>query len=146
MGYALLADLIVVVHLIVVTFVVGGLLVILVGATRRWAWVCNPCFRIAHLATIVLVALQATLGVACPLTSWEYALRHRAGQLVETDISFVGRLVRGVIFYEAPPWAFTVCYVLFALLVIAALFIVPPTWSGPHRRRTGSNPYGSPRG
>ncbi|MHC4587910.1 MAG: DUF2784 family protein [Planctomycetota bacterium] len=64
----------------------------------------------------------------CPLTEWEYALRDRAGQVYESDISFMGRVVRSVLFYEAPPWAFTVAYVLFALVVIATLIFVPPRW------------------
>ena len=66
-----------------------------------------------------------------------HALRHRAGQVVESDISFMGRLVRGVLFYEAPAWAFTTAYVLFALLVIATLILVPPRRRRPRRRGAG---------
>ena len=132
MGYALLADLLVLVHLLIVGFVIGGLVAIVVGAFRRWGWVRNPVFRLCHVAAIVFVATNAVAGVLCPLTQWEYALRDRAGQVVESDISFMGRLVREVIYYEAPPWAFTTAYVLFALVVIATLILVPPRgWHAP---------------
>jgi hypothetical protein len=128
MGYALLADLLVLVHLLFVCFVIGGLVAIVVGAVRRWGWVRHPVFRLCHAAAIVIVAADAVAGVLCPLTEWEYALRDRAGQIVQSDISFMGRLVRGVLFYEAPTWAFTAAYVLFALVVIATLILVPPRW------------------
>jgi len=134
MGYALLADLLVLVHLLIVCFVIGGLVAIAVGAVRRWDWVRHPVFRLSHVAAIVVVAANAVAGVLCPLTEWEYALRERAGQIVESDISFMGRLVRDVLFYEAPPWAFTAAYVLFALVVIATLILVPPRWRRPRRR------------
>jgi hypothetical protein len=134
MGYALLADLLVLVHLLFVGFVIAGQVAIVVGAFRRWGWVRNPIFRIAHAAAIVIVAAQAVGGVPCPLTEWEYALRERAGQVYESDISFMGRIVRGVLFYEAPAWVFTTAYVLFALVVLATLVLVPPKWKWPDRR------------
>ncbi|MHC4217389.1 MAG: DUF2784 domain-containing protein [Planctomycetota bacterium] len=136
MGYALLADLLVLTHLLFVGFVIGGLVAIVIGAFRGWGWVRNPLFRICHTAAIVFVALNALTGVLCPLTEWEYALRDRAGQVFESDISFMGRLVREVLFYEAPPWAFTTAYVLFALLVIATFVIVPPRWHAQRSRRS----------
>ncbi len=126
MIHGLLADLLVAVHLLFVAFVVGGQACIVAGAVRRWRWIRNAWFRLAHLGAIVFVALEAVAGSICPLTRWEWALRARAGQAVEDDISFVGRLLRAVIYYELPPVAFTVAYVAFALLVLATLFIVPP--------------------
>ena len=132
MVYALLADLLVFVHLLLVGFVIGGQIAIVVGAVRKWNWIRNPVFRLGHTAAIVLIAANAVAGILCPLTEWEYALRDRAGQVVETDISFMGRLVRGVLFYELPTWVFTLAYVLFALVVIATLIFVPPRW--PWRR------------
>jgi hypothetical protein len=134
MGYALLADLLVLVHLLIVGFVIGGLVAIVVGAVRHWHWIRNPVFRLGHVAAIVFIATNALAGVLCPLTEWEHALRHRAGQVVESDISFMGRLVRGVLFYEAPAWSFTTAYVLFALVVIATLVLVPPRWRRPRQR------------
>ncbi len=137
MGYALLADVIVVVHLLFIVFVVGGEAAVLVGARLRWRWVRNPVFRSLHVLAIVIVAVDAVAGVLCPLTEWEHAMREKAGQQVEHDISFVGRLVRGVIYYELPAWVFATIYVLFAGLVIATLLLVPPRW---RRQRRASPP------
>ena len=128
MGYALLADLVVIVHLAYVAFVIAGTVLVLMGALLRWRWIRNPVFRVLHLLAIALVVVQATVGAICPLTEWEAALRRRAGQQVEADISFVGRLVRDVLYYDVSPRALTIIYVLLALLVVATLLIVPPRW------------------
>lgn len=123
--YALLADIIVLFHFCYVGFTVGGELIILLGGRVHWRWVRNLAFRIVHLAAVVLVAVEALAGEACPLTTWEYRLRLAAGQHVEQQISFVARLVRSIIFYNFPAWVFLVAYVGFALLVGATFFIVP---------------------
>ncbi|HUX14537.1 MAG TPA: DUF2784 domain-containing protein [Spirochaetia bacterium] len=126
MNPASAADLIVTVHLLYVGFTVGGEILILPGGILRWKWVHNLPFRIAHLAAMALVAVEALAGVSCPLTVWEYALRQRAGQHVDSQISFVGRLIREIIFYNFPPWFFTILYVGFTLLVGLTLLLVPP--------------------
>ncbi len=120
-----LADLVLAVHLLFVLFVVGGLGLIWAGAAAGWHWVRNFRFRIAHLAAICFVALEAALGVICPLTAWEDALRG-----ARTETSFVARWVHRVLFYSFPEWVFTTVYVLFALAVAVTLWLVPPRRRG----------------
>ena len=116
-----LADIVLIVHFLFVAFVVGGLALIWVGAASGWAWVRNFWFRVAHLAAIVFVAGEALIGVWCPLTVWEDALRG-----VHGEKSFVARWIHRLLFYDFPGWVFTVAYVLFALVVIATLVWLPP--------------------
>jgi len=116
-----LADLILIIHFAFVLFVVGGLLMIWVGAAAGWRWVRDFRFRIAHFAAIGFVAAEALFGMVCPLTIWEDALR---GTHIET--SFVARWLHRVLFYSFPEWMFTIAYVLFALAVAATLWLVPP--------------------
>jgi hypothetical protein len=125
-GFALLADLIVVVHLCYVGFTLGGEIVILLGGPLRWRWVRNLSFRIVHLASVALVAVEALAGAQCPLTTWEYQLRVMAGQRVEGQISFIARLVRSLIFYDFPAWVFLAAYVGFAILVGLSFVLVAP--------------------
>ena len=125
MGYALPADVLVILHLGVVIFVVGGEIAVLAGAGRGWRWVRNIWFRATHLGVVGIVAAQAALGYWCPLTVWEYELRERAGQQPE-EIGFIARMARGLIYYDAPAWVFTTLYVVFAGLVVATLVLVPP--------------------
>jgi len=128
-GYALLADLIVILHLIYVLFAVGGQLAIILGWALHQAFSRNPAFRLWPLAAVAIVAVEASIGLFCPLTLWEYNLRQLAGQRVDKDISFVGRLVRLIIFYDLPDWAFTALHISFGLLVILTFILVPPRFS-----------------
>ena len=116
-----LADLILVAHFLFVAFVVGGLALVWIGAAAGWQWVRNLWFRAAHLAAIAFVAGEALLGIWCPLTIWEDALRG-----VRAEKSFVARWIHRVMFYDFPGWTFTVAYVLFALVVVATWFLVRP--------------------
>jgi hypothetical protein len=125
MGYRLLADLIVAIHAAYVGFVVIGLLLILIGLACRWQWVRNWWFRAAHLIAILIVAAESLLDIPCPLTEWEYRLRTLGGQAVGGG-TFMGDLLHNLIFYDAPPWAFTFAYVAFALAVLLTFVLAPP--------------------
>jgi hypothetical protein len=125
MGYALLADLVVIVHLAYVAFVVLGQAAICAGAVFGWSWVRNARFRVVHLAAIVLVALESLLGIVCPLTRWENQLRQWAGE-ASAEESFVARGVHAVLFYQWPESVFTGIYVAFAAAVALTLWLVPP--------------------
>ena len=118
------ADVVLVTHLVFVLFIVGGLPAIWIGAARSWHWVRNFKLRVAHLAAISFVALEALLDMACPLTLWEDALRGAA-----TETGFVARWLRRLLYYSLPDWVFTSAYVLFALLVAVTWWRVPPRHS-----------------
>jgi hypothetical protein len=116
-----MADAVLVVHFLIVAFIVGGLVLVWVGAPLGWGWVRNPWFRYLHLGAIAFVAAEALLGIACPLTVWEDLLR--GGLRPE---SFVGRWVRAVLYYRAPEWVFTTLYVGWAAATLVTLRAVPP--------------------
>jgi polyferredoxin len=85
----------------------------------------NFWFRAAHLAAIVFVAGEALLGIWCPLTVWEDALRG-----VHAEKSFIARWIHRVLFYDLPAWTFTLAYVLFGLVVAATWWWLPPKKRG----------------
>lgn len=124
-----LADAILALHVGIVAFVVLGTLAIVAGAIRAWPWVRNRTFRIAHLALMVFIALQAWLGRSCPLTVWEQALRKRAGQATYGE-SFIEYWLSRLIFFDAPWGLFVAAYTAFAALVIACWWRVPPRRRG----------------
>ncbi|SRR5690606_8500635 len=125
MPYGLLADFVLIVHFGVVVFIVGGLAVILLGNRIGWRWVNDRRFRVAHVAAIGYVVVQAWLGRICPLTTLESWLRVKAGES-GYGTSFIEHWVQRLIFYDAPLWVFAVAYTLFALLVAAAWWRYPP--------------------
>jgi len=126
--YALLADIIVIIHFGYVSFVVFGLLIILLGGVLRWRCIRNFWFRAVHLTTILIVVFESLIGMMCPLTVWEYDLRIAAGQQNVSDVSFVARLVHQLMFFEFPPIVFTVGYCLFGLAVLGSWWLYPPTF------------------
>jgi hypothetical protein len=118
---ALLADLVLVLHFAIAGFIVAGLAFTWLGAALGWRWVRNRCFRLTHLAAITFVAAEALLGIVCPLTALEDALRYGAGER-----SFVARWVSRLLYYDLPEWVFSSGYVAAALATIAAWWVVPP--------------------
>ncbi len=119
-----MADALLVLHFLIAGFIVAGLILVWIGAafgsTTRWAWIRNPWFRYLHLAAIVFVAIEALLGIACPLTLWEDLLR--GGVRPE---SFVGRWVHRLLYYNAPEWLFTTLYAAWAAATLITLRFVP---------------------
>jgi hypothetical protein len=117
----MLADIIVVIHLLIVVFIVGGVPVVYLSVALRWAWVRRWTWRVMHLGAILFVVAESLLGIACPLTVWEDAVRgghQRAG--------FIERRVHYVMFYQAPTWVFATAYVPFAAVVLGTWIAVPP--------------------
>jgi hypothetical protein len=121
-----LADLILLIHFGFVAFVVLGFVVIWIGYFRRWNFVRNIWFRVAHLAAMGYVALEAIAGLTCPLTAWEARLRVIAGQADRYEGSFIQHWVHRFIFFDVPEWIFTVVYLGFFALLLLTFWIVRP--------------------
>ena len=130
--FSALADVALITHVAFIAFVVVGLLVILLGGMRGWNWVRNPWFRLLHLVSIGVVVVQAWLGIICPLTTLEMALREKAGDSTY-DGTFVAHWLQSLIYYEAPPWVFAVSYTVFGLAVVGS-------WLKFRPRRFGERP------
>lgn len=120
-----MADFIVSIHFLYVSFTVFGEFLILIGGIFKWHWVRIRIFRIIHLIAVLIVAIESLSGILCPLTQIEYELRRRAGQRTEDNISFVARLIRKLIFYDFPESFFILLYVGFGLMVILTFIFIP---------------------
>ena len=123
--YRLLADLILITHFAYVLFIVGGVAVIWIGHARGWTFVRGPWFRFTHLAMMALVAIEAGIGMICPLTEWEGRLRAAGGEAVHEE-SFIGHWVHRLMFFDLSPAFFTVAYLGFLALILFTLWRVPP--------------------
>lgn len=135
-----LADLVLALHVGFAAFVVLGLAAILAGAALGWGAVRDPRFRALHLAAIVVVAAESWGGVVCPLTTLEMHLRERAGDATYSG-AFVAHWLERVLYWRAPPWAFTVGYTLFGTAVVAGWWMVPPR---PFRARSAADAAARP--
>jgi hypothetical protein len=125
LSYSFFADIVVVLHLAYASFVVFGFVGILLGRYLNWGWTRGFRFRLAHLACTAFVAVEALLGVSCPLTVLENRLLQAAGK-TGYEQSFIGNLTSHLLYYEAPEWIFTLIYISLTLLVILAYRKSPP--------------------
>lgn len=125
MSAVLLADLLLLAHVVVVLFITGGLVVIGVGGFRSWGWVRGFRWRLLHLAAMGFVALGAVVGRVCPLTVWESALRQRAGQ-PGYEVGFVQHWLERILYHDWPEWVFTLLYLIVFGLILLAWRRVPP--------------------
>lgn len=123
--YLLAADAILIIHVLFASFVVVGLILIILGKPCGWYWVRNPWFRLAHVAAISVVTLQSWFGALCPLTILEKQLRLHAGEAVYAG-SFISHFLEAILYYRAPMWVFTLCYTLFGSIVVASWIWVRP--------------------
>jgi len=123
--YQLLADVVLTLHFAVVAFVVGGVVLVILGNLAGWRWVNALGFRLVHLAAIAMVVAEAWLGATCPLTRLEMWLRAQA-RAVTYSSGFIEHWVQRLLYYEAPAWVFALAYTLFGLLVVALWFRFPP--------------------
>ena len=125
LAYLIAADVMLFVHCLFVAFVVLGLVAILAGKPLGWHFVRGFKLRLVHLAAIFVVTLQSWLGVICPLTTWEMALRRMAG-VATYEGAFVAHWLQALLYIDAEPWVFTAAYSLFGLLVVISWFWVKP--------------------
>ena len=89
MPYRILADTVVVMHL-------GFMVFVALGALLVWRW---PRLAWAHLPALAWGAGSLSVGLACPLTAAEKAMRRRAGD-EDYQGGFVDHYVEDVVYPE----------------------------------------------
>ncbi|MGI9000993.1 MAG: DUF2784 domain-containing protein [Pseudonocardia sp.] len=127
MGYRLLGDAVMLVHF-------GFLVFLIVGGFLAWRW---PRLIVVHLVTAAWGLLSVTVGVTCPLTTWEDALRRRVDGL-GLERGFIDTYLTGVV-YPAE-------YLRTVQLVVAALVVVSWVGFAVRRRAVRGSTRASPGG
>ncbi len=122
-GDVALAEAVLAVHAAIIAFNLFGLIAIAVGAWRGWRFVRAPLWRMLHLGSFCVVALQAIAGRACFLTAWEDALSR-----TPSAQPLIMRWVNGLIFWPLPMWVFNALYLALFACVVTLFWLVPPRW------------------
>jgi hypothetical protein len=135
-AFGVLADVVLALHVLLVGFVVGGLVLVVLGNLRGWRWVNNLWFRIAHLAAIVTVVAESWLGIVCPLTTLEMWLRAQSGAAGYSG-GFVEHWLQRLLYYDAPPSVFVVVYTAFGVAVAVSWWYFPPAAGRDRNHRKG---------
>lgn len=120
-----LASFVLYAHFAVVVFNVFWIIAIPAGAWLKWSFIRSFWWRVAHLALLGVVALQAMIGALCFLTIWQSSLIRAAGG-PSGETSLVDELVTRAIFWPLPMWAFVVLYVAALVFSGAMWWLVPP--------------------
>jgi hypothetical protein len=110
--YQLLADLVVLVHVVFVVFaVLGGLLA---ARWRRLVWI--------HLPAVIWAALVEVLGWACPLTPLENWLRRKGGQGVYPS-DFIAHYVLPILYPEGLTREVQIALGVIVVLINSAVYV-----------------------
>ena len=103
----MIADLILSIHFCVVIFVVFGLLIMPIGCLFNLNWTRNRSMRSIHLALMGFITLETLLGITCPLTYFENAMRG-----VDYNPSFVSYWILSLVYWDLPTYYFRTVYIL----------------------------------
>jgi nitrate/nitrite transporter NarK len=121
----LLADIVLLLHAGYAAFVIVGLLAVPLGGWLNWRWVRARSLRVVHVLCTTIVAVEALVGMICPLTWLEHVLLVASGA-AGYERSFIGQLVYQLLYYDAPAWMFTLAYTVVAVTVALLYHYVPP--------------------
>jgi hypothetical protein len=108
-------------HLAIILFNLFGLFAVPVGAVCGWRFVRRRWWRVLHVASLGLVALQAAFGRACILTLWQARLGR-----ARMPAPLIRRWVEGIIYWRLPLWVFAALYVLVFGYALVLFWLVPP--------------------
>ncbi len=103
-----LATAILAVHLGIVAFNLGGLVLVPLGAWLNWPWVRAFWLRLLHALSLAVVALQALFGRACILTIWQFALQSSGGQGEPEPM--IAAWMNRLLYWPLPHWVFVTAY------------------------------------
>ena len=111
----------------IIAFNIAGCVLIPIGAWRAWRWVRGFWWRLAHLLSLAIVAVQALLGRACFLTVWQGDLSG-----VSNAQPLIAGWINRLIYWPLPLWAFAVAYVVVFAYVVALWICVRPRMPWQH--------------
>lgn len=131
--WGLLADTILLIHVAFVLFIMLGLLLVWTGAAFRWSMVRHRLFRHLHLGAMGFVLFETVIGMVCPLTEWEAALRERAGQETYGSDTFMQYWLQRILYWDLSAAGFIILYATVFSAMVLTYFLIPPY---PKRART----------
>ena len=121
MVMSLIADIVLLSHFCVVTFVTFGFFLIPIGYKLGWVWIANKKLKIIHSGLMVFITLETLLGMTCPLTSIE---NHFRG--IYQSKSFIRYWVERLIYWDFSPQIFIILYCILLGWTLFMWKLFPP--------------------
>ncbi len=116
----MLADLMMLLHLALASYITAGLVLIPIGCKLEWNWTKNWKMRLTHIILIGLITAETIFGLTCPLTLIEYSLRD-----VDPPDSIVRYWIGKLLYWNLPHQIFIAIY-SFSLAWVMFLWIKCP--------------------
>ena len=131
--YCLLADVVAVLHFLIVAFVLGGMLLILAGVLL--ALDLDPQFLVLRgsRGDDRRRGRRVVVWHRLPLDQLGGSPARGGRRATSEPGSFLGRLVHSLLFVNVSPAVLCICYVIFGLAVLLVFILAPPRW--PRRLR-----------
>jgi hypothetical protein len=129
--YALLADVVIVIHFLYALTIIGGLVIVYVGKFLKWGFVKNATFRLIHLIMIMIVAFESIFHIECPLTYIEYKLLSLA-KIHHQNTPFIAGFINKILFWNLPNEFFDILYIGLALVILMSFVFVPINFKKNH--------------
>ena len=117
----LAADIILVIHFLIVFFIFSLFALVPYGYYKKWTWVSIKKIRYTHLFLITFVAIESIVGIICPLTILENNLR---GTI--TNQTLVSKYLSKLIFFDFPGSFFLSLYLIGFLFAVYLNLKYPP--------------------
>ena len=117
----MLADIILILHFLIVIFITAGFLIIPIGYYYNWNWIQNFKLRLFHFGLMFIVTFETLVGITCPLTSIENYLRG-----INNSKSFVSFWIEKIIYWDFPTSFFMFLYFVFLGWTLLMWKIYPP--------------------
>ena len=126
MTYKILADLIVLLHFVWVSFMLAGSVVTLLGFIWRRLFDLSV-LRTVHLLGILYVVLLIILDKPCPLTTWENDLMAKYNPSLTYPGSFIAHWLERVVYPDVDPLVVYVLTLILALTTVVLFVFRPPS-------------------
>ena len=117
----LLADIILILHFLVVIFITVGFLLVPIGYYYDWSWIKNFKLRLFHFGLMFIVTFETLVGITCPLTYIENYLRG-----INNSKSFISFWIEKIIYWDFPTIFFIFLYFVFLGWTFLMWKIYPP--------------------
>mgnify|MGYP001973931191 CR=1 FL=1 len=117
----LMADLILIIHFLIVVFIISLFALIPYGYHKKWTWVSLKKIRYTHLLLITFITIESILGFICPLTVLENNLRG-----IITNQTFISKYLSKIIFYNFSSSVFLSLYFTGFLFAVYLSLKFPP--------------------
>lgn len=120
----MLADIILILHFLIVIFITLGFLLIPIGYYYDWCWIKNFKLRLFHFGLMFLVTFETLVGITCPLTSIENYLRG-----INNSETFISFWIEKIIYWDFPTSFFMFLYFVFLGWTLLMWKIYPPKFN-----------------